>query len=892
MVRKSEIKPSNLQTARLDNESSGLLMRKIFHGKNFAADFLGIGSQFLIPAILTLVFISAAALGQTLPTVNMGAPPAWVDWPAPEAEAKVTPDQSSHGQVFILFDQQVNAATSETFVHVEKEITSGNGVQNGANLTFPYDPSFHKLILHQITIHRGAQSFDHLDPAKFKIIQQETDLNRQIYNGTLSALLLLEDVRVGDRIEYAYTLSGANPVLQGRFMDTFLMKWSVPVKHLRYRLLWPEDRKLNFKTHGSEVEPVVHDHDGLKDYIWDLHNLPAGGAEEQTPSWYPAYPWLQLSEFNNWSDVAMWASGLYVNTNLESPELKEEIANLRQTGASMEQTVQATLDFVQNDIRYLGIEFGPNSYHPTDPVTVLQRRFGDCKDKAFLLCTLLRGLGYEATPVLVATGFRHTLPDLLPAPHDFDHVIVRFYAYGKTWWLDPTRQYQHGPAAERYLPDYGYGLQIQPWETELTPIPASNVGLPETFTTEMFFVGPQKASTRLTVVSTLSGFDAEWMRAVLASMGREELAKSYLNDYARRYSGVAPEMPMTVKDFPKSDMLILTHSYIITNFWVLSPDKQHYNCGFYPLGIHSWIIKPTTSIRSAPLEISFPRRRIVQTTIHLPREFRLSDYTNIITGPAAELHIQRTVSSRMVILNYEYLALTNFVPVSMVATHLDSIDRMENALGYSLVWQNADTSGTSQFNWPIFLLAACYCLLLATGAVLLYRFQCRPSANTSPLPPVIEPGVSGLGGWLVLVGLGLVLNPFRLVYFIDRTTGSFSLWRWQDLTTPGSLSYQPGMGSALVFELLCQLTLLALCLFTIVLFFQKRRAFPRWFIVTIAFNAIFAVADAIAVQGFLKMSTPQTRLIMVRALMGAVVSCSIWIPYMCVSRRVKATFVK
>ncbi len=839
------------------------------------------------------MFVSCLAFGQTTSSiVNTSAPPAWVDWLTSETETKVPLDQSQHGQIFMLFDEQVNATTYETFVHVEKEITSEDAVQNGANLAFPYDPSFQELILHQMIIHRDGQNYDRLDPAKFKIIQQETDLSRQIYNGTLSALLFIEDVRVGDRIEYAYTIRGKNPVLQGRYTDTFFTKLSVPVEHLRFRLLWPENRKLNFKTHGAEVEPTVQEHNGLKEYVWDLHNLSAVDPEDQTPSWYPIYPWLQLSEFNNWSEVAAWASRLYVNTTLESPELKKQISKLQLPGATTEQTVQAVLNFVQNDIRYLGIEFGPNSYHPTDPATVLQRRFGDCKDKAFLFCTLLRGLGYEATPALVATGFRQTLPDLLPAPHDFDHVIVRVVADGKTYWVDPTRTYQRGPATERYLPDYGYGLLLQPGESDLTPIPASDVGLPETYTSEKFIVSGQKAPAHLTVISTYNGFDAEWMRAALASIGREGIAKSYLNDYARRYPGVISAAPFIVDDFPKSDTLVITHEYTISNFWVLAPDKQHYRCEFYPLGIHSWIMKPTTSIRSMPLELSFPRERIVHTEINLPREFKLSNFTNTITGPGAELYIQRTFFGRTVTLDYKYRALTNFVPVSLVADHLGSLDRMENALGYSLIWETMDTSGTNQFNWPIFLLIAFYSLLLAIGVALTYRFQNRSPVQISPVPPIIESSVSGLGGWLILVGLGLVFSAFRLIFVMIRTSNLFSLWKWQALTTPGGISYQPAMAPLLIFEFLGYLTTMALCLFALVLFFQKRRFFPRWFIGMLIFNATFILLDSVAAKMLIHSSNPQSEITMTRNLAQVVVGCSIWIPYMCVSRRVKATFVR
>src|SRR5439155_16738747 len=104
--------------------------------------------------------------------------------------------------------------------------------------------------------------------------------------------------------------------------------------------------------------------------------------------------------------------------------------------------------------------------------------------------TLLRGLGFDAAPVLVATGFRHTLPHLLPAPQDFDHAIVHVKVGPSSYWLDPTRSYQHGPISQRYLPNYGFGLLVRPGETGLTSIPASSGGSPETVTIENFRLGP------------------------------------------------------------------------------------------------------------------------------------------------------------------------------------------------------------------------------------------------------------------------------------------------------------------------------------------------------------------------------------------------------------------
>jgi Protein of unknown function (DUF2569) len=524
-------------------------------------------------------------------------------------------------------------------------------------------------------------------------------------------------------------------------------------------------------------------------------------------------------------------------------------------------------------------------------VTVLRRRFGDCKDKAFLLCTILRGLGYDAAPVLVATGYRQTLPELLPSPSDFDHAIVRVIADGQTYWLDPTRSFQRDPISRRFLPDYSFGMLVQPGETNLIDIPFSGAIEPETTTTESFRVGGQKEPAQLSVTIIFTGSDAEWMRAVLDSEGRETMAKDYLNDYGQRYPGVRTAAPLVIDDSTNYDILTLTQTYIISNFWVLNKDKQLYNCQFYPLGIHSWITKPGTAVRSMPMEISFPRQRTVRTVIELPREFKLSNLTNTIVGPASELRVQRAYRGRTVWLDYQYRALTNFIPLSLTGDYLKSLDQMESALGYSLNWQSLDEVGkTSQFNRPVFWVALIYTTMFIIGLGLLLRYQMR-TLPESAQPPFLDHKLNGLGGWLVLVGIGLVFSPCRLLFNIVHSSGSFSLWKWHALTNPDGVSYQPIWGPLLTLELLGQISILTLEMFVIVLFFQKRRIFPRWFIALLAVNALFVVADAIGVQ-FLKTMPPGTMASLSRNIAQSFIGCCIWIPYMLKSLRVKTTFVR
>ena len=96
------------------------------------------------------------------------------------------------------------------------------------------------------------------------------------------------------------------------------------------------------------------------------------------------------------------------------------------------------LRFVQDDVRYTGLEIGAGAYRPSQPGVVLARRFGDCKDKVFLLVTLLRAMGVEAYPALVHSRMGIGVAERAPSPGAFDHVIAKVRFKDRDYWLDAT----------------------------------------------------------------------------------------------------------------------------------------------------------------------------------------------------------------------------------------------------------------------------------------------------------------------------------------------------------------------------------------------------------------------------------------------------------------------
>src|SRR5690606_16334671 len=126
------------------------------------------------------------------------------------------------------------------------------------------------------------------------------------------------------------------------------------------------------------------------------------------------------------------------------PAVVEIAQSIRARDLQPEQQILAALRMVQDDIRYFSLALAESTHRPTPPGMVLERRFGDCKDKSLLAVTLLRELGFDAHVALVRSDGGALLPHLMPSIKAFDHAIVTVHHDGRDWWFDPTMLYQRG----------------------------------------------------------------------------------------------------------------------------------------------------------------------------------------------------------------------------------------------------------------------------------------------------------------------------------------------------------------------------------------------------------------------------------------------------------------
>ena len=153
-----------------------------------------------------------------------------------------------------------------------------------------------------------------------------------------------------------------------------------------------------------------------------------------------------------------------------------------------------------------------------------------------------------------------------------------------------------------------------------------------------------------------------------------------------------------------------------------------------------------------------------------------------------------------------------------------------------------------------------------------------------------KPEPEGLGGWLILVAIGLAATAVRITYFVLSTLlPIFTGDTWHDLTTSGTPAYHPLWGPLLVFEVCGNALVVALALTLLVLFFRKSPLFPTLAVVYLALNVVFVVGDYFMggmIPAVAASNDPDSMKEVVRSLVGA----AIWIPYMLRSKRVKNTF--
>lgn len=139
------------------------------------------------------------------------------------------------------------------------------------------------------------------------------------------------------------------------------------------------------------------------------------------------YAWGDLA---GWEGVGLWYEGLLSQVARNAEPVRARARELIARLPDRRQRLEALVSFARRQVRYVAVEVGIGGYRPHPPQQVMERLWGDCKDKALLLVDLLREAGIEAYPALVRLDPEGRVDREFPSPDQFNHEIVAVPAEG------------------------------------------------------------------------------------------------------------------------------------------------------------------------------------------------------------------------------------------------------------------------------------------------------------------------------------------------------------------------------------------------------------------------------------------------------------------------------
>lgn len=180
---------------------------------------------------------------------------------------------------------------------------------------------------------------------------------------------------------------------------------------------------------------------------------------------------------------------------------------------------------LHRNVRYTGVEFSEAAIIPARPAEVLERKFGDCKDKSALLVAMLRAAGLKAHVALLQAGSGPDVDPETPTIDLFNHAIV--YVEGsEPIWIDATSN--HARIGTIPTGDQGrYALIASSGTTRLLKVPEQQGSLTRhTYDIRFQDFGPGS----ITETMESNGPDEMYMRSAYAA---NENPKPALEKYVK-----------------------------------------------------------------------------------------------------------------------------------------------------------------------------------------------------------------------------------------------------------------------------------------------------------------------------------------------------------------------
>jgi hypothetical protein len=573
-----------------------------------------------LPLAIALLAAGAASAQDGWPTA------AWPAWAKARDVTTVTgePGFAAHERELnrngafhrIIYDTWVRVDADGRDRVLDREVIAAHGQQGldlAGDLDVTYAPSDEDLFL--VHLRRRAPGGEWQDvPYGARLFAEGRVEGMYVDERTVS--FIPEGVGPGDQVDFAYLLVARAPESPWDWIETDDYGSHVCAR----RLVIDAPRPLGLRFHASGFDPPLASGSGDRLVIeLSVRHADPPAIEEQMPDGYDPRRTLLVSNAPSFASLGASYRAILDSTPLDD-RVKALAASIAGRGGD---PVAALAAFVQEHIRYVGLEVKSHRARPSPPPEVLERGYGDCKDMALLLVHLLRGAGLEAWSALVRTPDLGPVDPALPVLSAFNHEIAAVRRGGALVFIDPTVKEAVPPwsgaireGAAVLVADGVHGLVTAARQPDGVSAVESRV---------MAALGRSRGGARrldLDVTTSYSGPALADMRQRLLTGTQDELRREAAEFFGRATGGLA--LVSMSRDYSAASRSVTPLAIREGLSFEGRRGADGVALRYLPPEIADWLAPPEVAGRRAPLRLDHPRTtRVVLDLRGVPRGAQL-----------------------------------------------------------------------------------------------------------------------------------------------------------------------------------------------------------------------------------------------------------------------------
>ena len=325
-----------------------------------------------------------------------------------------------------------------------------------------------------------------MQSSKKDVVTRASFAEFELFSDSRAKMLRVPNPEEGSLVGFEIVSQGRIPIGGKRFW----LEDEIPIRQAELHLTVPSGSLRWFANHPDRMEVVSQSASAAN---FRSVNRPAIPDEEDAPAFTSLatnvvvnYDAKGPTAVQSWEEAGRLYHPLFTTAEKPGTEISMQVENLSAGKSDVVSKIDALYTYVSREIRYVAIEIGIGGYQPHPAPDVYKYKYGDCKDKATLLLTMLNDIGLRGYPALVGTRGDIEADPKVPTLATFDHMIValpvpislrpameKFPSYdpqNQILWMDPTSE--SDPLGQVPAMDQGvFALISYPDRGELQRIP-------------------------------------------------------------------------------------------------------------------------------------------------------------------------------------------------------------------------------------------------------------------------------------------------------------------------------------------------------------------------------------------------------------------------------------